>query len=368
MPSAMRGRFHPGLTGARVEAANLTALANEIVFRIGPGCRESRTSAHNSRFGGFAASAIGRTAVKSKHVVVFAYSYAALAAFRAAKRQGWYTVLGQIDPGPVEEDIVAALHESDHGLGEFHRFPPAYWENWREEIRLSDLVLANSNWSLNCLKKTDLDKDKMRLVPVSYTTPMSVFKRTYPDHFTRERPLRVLFLGQIGARKGAHVAYDACRRLKDEAVEFTFVGPEQLKRPRRSAGLDNVRWAGSVARTEVGKFYAAADVFLFPTLSDGFGITQLEAQAWALPVIASRNCGEVVAHGRNGLVLDKISPEGITSALLFLLRNPATLPQLSANAAVGPDFTLGALRDALVDIEGELLAQRCRRAEPGRGE
>src|SRR5262249_30787544 len=156
----------------------------------------------------------------------------------------------------------------------------------------------------------------------------------------RDRPLRVLFLGQIGARKGAHVAYDACRRLKDEAVEFTFVGPEQLKRPRRAAGLDNVRWVGSVARTEVGQFYAAADVFLFPTFSDGFGLTQLEAQAWALPVIASRNCGEVVAHGRNGLVLDKISPEAITSALLFLLRNPATLPQLSANAAVGPHFTL----------------------------
>ena len=55
-----------------------------------------------------------------------------------------------------------------------------------------------------------------------------------------------------------------------------------------------VRWAGTVSREDTARYYRDADVFLFPTYSDGFGLTQLEAQAWKLPIIASVFCGAVV--------------------------------------------------------------------------
>ena len=60
----------------------------------------------------------------------------------------------------------------------------------------------------------------------------------------------------------------------------------------------------------MSKFYKEADVFILPTLSDGFGLTQLEAQSWKLPVIASRHCGEVVRDGENGVVLEEVSAAG----------------------------------------------------------
>ncbi len=73
-------------------------------------------------------------------------------------------------------------------------------------------------------------------------------------------------------------------------------------------------------RIEVDKYYKDADVFIFPTFSDGFGLTQLEAQSWKLPVIASRHCGEVVRDGVNGVILEEVSGQAIADVLLKFLR------------------------------------------------
>ena len=73
-----------------------------------------------------------------------------------------------------------------------------------------------------------------------------------------------------------------------------MVGPILIDIPADLRERQNVRWVGPIARGEVAKWYREADVFMFPTHSDGFGLTQLEAQAWKLPVIASPFCGEVV--------------------------------------------------------------------------
>src|SRR5262245_45630506 len=55
MPAALRGRFHPDLRNARIAAANLNALTNELIFRASPDGSGARIIAHNSRFGRFAA-------------------------------------------------------------------------------------------------------------------------------------------------------------------------------------------------------------------------------------------------------------------------------------------------------------------------
>ena len=72
-------------------------------------------------------------------------------------------------------------------------------------------------------------------------------------------------------------------------------------------------------RVTVESYYCDADVFILPTLSDGFGLTQLEAQAWKLPVIASRYCGDVVRDGFNGVVLEEVSARAIADVLVRCL-------------------------------------------------
>ena len=72
--------------------------------------------------------------------------------FKFAKDRGWRTVLGQIDPGPAEERIVADL-DNTSAIKHKHWEPaPAdYWKRWRNECALADKIVVNSEWSKDAL-------------------------------------------------------------------------------------------------------------------------------------------------------------------------------------------------------------------------
>ena len=101
-----------------------------------------------------------------------------------------------------------------------------------------------------------------------------------------------------------------------------------------------VHWHGPAPRPATGQFYKDADVFLFPTFSDGFGLTQLEAQAWKLPIVTTRFCGEVVEHGRNGWILPEIRPQSIAQMLRECLQDPSRLQAASDLSGVDEKFGL----------------------------
>ncbi|HEU0252455.1 MAG TPA: glycosyltransferase family 4 protein, partial [Pyrinomonadaceae bacterium] len=156
------------------------------------------------------------------------------------------------------------------------------------------------------------------------------------------------FLGQINLRKGVGQLLEAISLLADENIEFWFVGPTQISVPPKQH--PRVKWLGVAPRADVAGYYKEADVFILPTLSDGFGLTQLEAQSWKLPVIASRHCGEVVCDGENGIVLEEVSSRSIAEALLKLVRSPQTLHDMSMRSGVNERFRLKALGSSLTSL------------------
>src|SRR6185369_10171399 len=262
----------------------------------------------------------------------------------------WRTVLGQIDPGPAEERIVSGLEQTS-SLQHTHwePAPRVYWDNWRDECSLADQIVVNSSWSKDALIAEGVAAEKIRVIPVAYqaTDDARSFQRQYPRAFSAERPLRVLFLGQINLRKGVAQLLDAVKVLSGEHVEFWFVGPMQLRLPQELRPHPQVRWFGVAPRVTVESYYRDADVFILPTLSDGFGLTQLEAQAWKLPVIASRYCGEVVRDGVNGVVLEEVSGVAIAEVIRGLLRQPEKLLGMSIRSGVEDRFSLTMLASSL---------------------
>jgi glycosyltransferase involved in cell wall biosynthesis len=377
LPSARRlnDRFHGELEDARVHPPNTRFLAFELQQRLAKrhgwptiiernrlfqklaiaklsslapdSCLLSPVSSHLAPLGKSA------TVIDTPlQVTVFSYSYAALEIFRFAKARGWRTVLGQIDPGPGEERIVAAEHQRyPHLASRWQPAPPEYWENWRQEIDLADRILVNSEWSRQCLLKEGVAEDKLEVVPLVYGEKTQDFK-TQDARFEEQsiqhsefniqnsHAKRVLFLGQINLRKGVGRLLDAMRLLKDEAIELILAGPTEID-PVVWADLPNVKWVGLVARSEVGRYYAEADLFVLPTLSDGYAITQLEALSHGLPVLASKHCGDAVTHGLNGWILDNLEPETIAANVRQAMSE--SLPNVRP-----PEFSLADLAAALM--------------------
>jgi glycosyltransferase involved in cell wall biosynthesis len=143
---------------------------------------------------------------------------------------------------------------------------------------------------------------------------------------------------------------EAVKLLSGEHVEFWFVGPMQVRVPQELKLHPQVRWFGVAPRLTVESYYRDADVFILPTLSDGFGLTQLEAQAWKLPVIASRYCGDVVRNGVNGVIIEEVSARAIADSLLGFLHSPEKLSAMSVRAGVEERFSLAMLANSLRDI------------------
>jgi len=340
-------RFHSDLTEAPVRAWNAGLLAFELAARLkrlsGWPLILARNHWFQQKVVAYFSGYEPRT--DNRERTLFSYSYSALEPFRFAKSHGWRTVLGQIDPGPFEEEIVAAETEREVSLApNWRRAPADYWKSWREECDVADRIIVNSQWSFDGLVRTGIPKEKLSIIPLVFENNVpSVLPKEYPMQFTATRPLRVLFLGQINLRKGTARLLNVARSFQSQPVEFLMTGPIQINIPEDLRSNRKIRWVGPVTRNSVRNHYVQADVFILPTLSDGFALTQLEALAHRLPVIASRRCGEVVIDRMNGLLLEEPTAEAIEEALRSCLHNPDQLAQFSENATVGERFTLSCL-------------------------
>ena len=351
----LRGRYHSDLTNTDVEGLNFSALTFELISRVRGQSGWRQIMARNRWFQRRVVAYLSssRLSVVGYQPIVFAYSYAALEILRHARKRGWRTVLGQIDPGPVEEKIVAEEVAREPELGATWRpAPQAYWDLWREECDLADRIVVNSKWSRTALIQGGVPSEKLSVIPLAYEQPAKTkaFERRYPDRFDEQRPLRVLFLGQINLRKGIARLLKAIRLLENQPIEFQLVGPVQISIPHDMQNNPRLRWFGPVSRSQVETFYRNADVLIFPTLSDGFGLTQLEAQAWSLPIIASRFCGDVVCDGKNGLVLSDSSAESIASVLRSCLHEPSRLRAFAKNAVTTERFGLNLVGKDLLGL------------------
>jgi len=350
-----RERYHVELKSARVFSWNISAIAFDLSARRrglrGWDCILARNCWFQRQVNGVLSRwHESQPSTISAQTTLFCYSYAALEPFRIAKKRGWRTVLGQIDAGPEMGRIVQQLEQRHPEYQSRTDGPPEkYWESWRDECVLADRIVVNSEWSLRALEVEGISAKKIRVVPLAYSPTVDAvsFQRSYPETFSAQRPMRVLFLGQVTLAKGLVPLLEAADELRDKPVEFHIVGPLHVIVPEKWRRHPQIRWLGPVTRGLAAEHYRVADVFLFPTFSDGFGLTQLEAQAWQLPIVASRFCGDVVKDGVNGVQLPEVNATNIALTLRSLLDAPKKLSRMAGASGVGSQFSLAGIAAAL---------------------
>jgi len=264
--------------------------------------------------------------------VHFAFSTGAYESLIYARERGIVSVVDQLDPGKVDEEMIREESERwpdwDAAPG---LIPDSYYARLAKEWDAADLVVVNSEFSRQAIHRQGVPLEKLVVVPLAYEAEGHAPK---PRTGQRKGPLQVLWLGQIVLRKGIPYLFEAARLLQKENVQFTVAGRIGISASAIATAPPNLKVAGRVTREEAVRLYQTADVFVLPTISDGFALTQIEAMLHGVPVIVTSHCGDVVTHGEDGYIIPIRDPVALADAIRDCAADHNRLAEMSRRAIV----------------------------------
>jgi glycosyltransferase involved in cell wall biosynthesis len=223
-----------------------------------------------------------------------------------------------------------------------------------EEYDLADLILVLSQKAEETFLAGGIAPEKLfrhqRGVDVERFTP----PEKPPEKF------RAVFVGALIKRKGVHHLLEAWRRLNLKDAELVLVGTvhPEIRPVLAQYGGPDVSVAGFVAKVE--DCYRAATVHIFPSECEGSAKCTYEAAACGLPQITTRESGDVVLDGVNGLIIPPNDPEALAGAIERLYRDRDLGAQLGAagRQRVVENFTWEHFRTRLLEAYRVALAKK----------
>lgn len=223
---------------------------------------------------------------------------------------------------------------------------PSDWMISREEreYESADRIVVLSTFALRSFLSRGFRRSKLSLIPLS--ADYSRFSPKVDTVVTRDnriasgRPLNVLMVGSLSLQKGVIDFAEVATRLRHR-VNIRFVGDIDRSVSKIVEGLSNfVEFCPRVNEFDLPKHYAWGDIFLFPTIQDGFAVVVGQALASGLPVICTGNCGgpDIVVEGESGWVVPIRSPDAICERILWCDEHRNELSAIASALATGKNL------------------------------
>jgi glycosyltransferase involved in cell wall biosynthesis len=288
---------------------------------------------------------------------VVAYENSALATFREAKRLGMICIL---DAASVHHRFQTAIipHSNPFGVG----------ARKDRELQMADLVITCSRMARESYLAAGVASDVIRTVPLG----VDVLRFRPGNDSTRVRggrvAIRFCYVGQLTSHKGVDLFPGACQRLRARGLDFELSIAGSMAGPTpdlvsRLRGL--AEFAGFVPHSSLVEFYRHADVLVFPSRFDSFGMVVTEALACGLPVIVTANVGskDLVREGLNGWVIPAGDVNALAERMAWCAANPEAVRAMSPAARASAEARSWAVyRREVADTIRNFLDQRLSRS------
>lgn len=224
-----------------------------------------------------------------------------ITSFKKAKALGYTTVLHAAEMSAGHNTrVLKELYGNNQ--------PPVIWDSSllnisSETYKYIDYVIAHSEDSKRSYVESGFEKEKVFVTPMGFDSRSVKRKCNYKT----QGITKFLYIGNITMMKGIHLIIEAWSLLNTSLSELHICGDiyedvdEMLGKFVKEN--ENVFYQGYVQPSE---WFNECDVFIFPSLSEGFSRVVVEAAASGIPVVVSRSATDekLFSHGENGFVIE----------------------------------------------------------------
>ena len=257
----------------------------------------------------------------------------------------WYN---QITPFVLNRNIkkVLTIHDLTPIL-----FPEMHTKEtnltWESSLKFiknrTNIVICDSISTKNdCIKLLKIPEKRLRVIPLSADEqykPLKNKEQIY-DELKQEYNINspfILFVGTLEKRKNVPTLIKSFYKLKKSKLNYklVIVGGKGWKYTKifdliEDLNLQNeVIFTDYVSDEDLVKLYNTADLFVYPSLYEGFGLPPLEAMACGCPVITSNTSSLPEVVGDAGIMIDPNDIDGLTESMLKILTDPDLREEMS---------------------------------------
>jgi glycosyltransferase involved in cell wall biosynthesis len=272
---AAHRQFSPPVGLARSAYHNRIDLAAwAALSRFGPlGYSGERKSAIFDRW-------LRRSLMRKTPAILHAWNGNSRDTFKALKGTEWLLCVER--SCPHNQFQFNLLVEEGNEIGIPHHQDMRALDNAIEELHLADIIVAPSLYSARSYTDPQLIR-KVRVNPLGGNV-------RYMERPNRRNGLRILMVGNSFLRKGTHYLVEAMQYISDPNAELWIRGdvPEKYKRRIKDSRITILP---PLLPSRLRSLYMSADVFVQPSVDEGFGMTVLEALGYGLPLVITENVG-----------------------------------------------------------------------------
>jgi glycosyltransferase involved in cell wall biosynthesis len=255
----------------------------------------------------------------------------------------------QYHPGIFAGNAAAEFLKKPH-VFTYHGFAPIRaWRNYKQRLKMIDhrvgaffalrtkvhkIITVSHFLKEELMKKYFVEGNKIRVIYNGVDTKRfnpNVKGESIRKFYRIENCPTVLYLGRLAPYKGVQFLIEAVPKVLKELPDAKFLIGGAMRYDIADLGQvikklkirHSVVFTGYVPNGDVPKLYACCDVFCYPSLWEGFGLTPAEAQACGKPVVTFNTCAipEVVKNGHTGLLVEPRNVDALAKALVSLLKN-----------------------------------------------
>lgn len=203
-----------------------------------------------------------------------------------------------------------------------------------KEYEIADYILVPSEFVYTSMVDHGIPQDKLLMVPYGYDS--ALFKRDTKWAKPTDR-LRLLFVGQIGYRKGLKYLLEAVKSINlkhpEAVIELTLVGGIDKDFAVCLNQYSNVyQHIDFIPQEKLLELYNTSHLFVFPSLCEGSAVVTYEAMGCGLPQIVTRNAGSVVSDQEEGLIVPAGDTAALEQAILYFVKHPGEIQRMEQNA------------------------------------